>query len=813
MNYLEEIFLRFFETSINASIFLVFVLLFCKVVKEKQFTRVKYSFLILVMLRLLMPVNINSSFNIDLFNAQENINQGYEVNSEDQENIASNEDKQGYLPSAAMQEGKSNTDNQVYADRIGSIESQQDKASTDTQNYNENSNDVLQLKNDTEVEKSISAFSNENGKENLGKNFENEANLKHLYSSIIGNSETNILRCIAVIWSAGVILLIIVFLISLLRFKNKHKNFINIEESSIGRLKDEIACELNIKKKIRLCLCDDVISPCILGIFNPKIYIPRSLMQLNKKEDNMRFILMHELMHYKRGDIFVNVLSIISLILHWYNPLVWIGISKMKTYREYVCDAGVLEYLGEENNIEYGMTLINYSKVSLKTRKYERFALGFDNNSEIKGRINMIKNFREGNYKLSKKTYAVFAASVVLMLTTGISINAYSRNNTSENVATSNKVNSGEESESIKANEDKILSKVLIDSKFRNYDTIDKLQRNAGFNFKVPDYVTECNSAGGYLLLKVDDNEYAAQIYFENKDADELRQTSVKAFKGDPAKSLQKIKEDSILGFPKEGDKTETSVKDAVIAGVQGKLVTVNLSSTATPGLKSETTDFVWQDEGINYSVNYKKTYGGNPSTTLGENLSDEEVGKIVHSLKSINEVKNIEYMTDNKFNAQQTTVREMAIYNTEDLQMAEDQYLGFNPKMPLDIDEYNVKIESINARLNNMFFKADNASTGYEIDNFYIYTDKVGTISFKGSKDNIFNDIEINNGISLEDYEKQEITLGSNAVTKYFNKNEGISIYNYKIDDIYYSLSIFYDRETSDNVAEKFVTASTLIS
>ncbi len=84
---------------------------------------------------------------------------------------------------------------------------------------------------------------------------------------------------------------------------------------------------------------------------------------------------MHELVHYKRKDLIYNFLGTIIILIYWFNPMIWIISKRMKLQREYACDTYVLEVLGKEESIEYGMTLINFSKFISSSRKVPQLAI------------------------------------------------------------------------------------------------------------------------------------------------------------------------------------------------------------------------------------------------------------------------------------------------------------------------------------------------------------------------------------------------------------------------------------------------------
>ena len=62
-------------------------------------------------------------------------------------------------------------------------------------------------------------------------------------------------------------------------------------------------------------------TPFALGLRNPKIYLPSNL------ADAQEYVIAHEQTHLARRDNLAKILGYVVLILHWFNPLVWLAVS------------------------------------------------------------------------------------------------------------------------------------------------------------------------------------------------------------------------------------------------------------------------------------------------------------------------------------------------------------------------------------------------------------------------------------------------------------------------------------------------------
>ncbi len=87
-------------------------------------------------------------------------------------------------------------------------------------------------------------------------------------------------------------------------------------------------------------------SPFILGLANPKIYIPYHL-----DSQTLHYVLLHENYHIKRCDHILKTAAYLLLALHWFNPLCWLAFHLFCKDMEMSCDEHVLD---QEEHISSG---------------------------------------------------------------------------------------------------------------------------------------------------------------------------------------------------------------------------------------------------------------------------------------------------------------------------------------------------------------------------------------------------------------------------------------------------------------------------
>lgn len=104
---------------------------------------------------------------------------------------------------------------------------------------------------------------------------------------------------------------------------------------------------------------DVVVSPFVMGLLRPKIYLPLGL-----EGEGRKYIVLHEQSHIQRGDLWWKAIAQIALMLHWFNPLVYGACYLLGQDLEQACDEKVVARLGSTCKADYSRTLLAMSVVN-----------------------------------------------------------------------------------------------------------------------------------------------------------------------------------------------------------------------------------------------------------------------------------------------------------------------------------------------------------------------------------------------------------------------------------------------------------------
>lgn len=101
---------------------------------------------------------------------------------------------------------------------------------------------------------------------------------------------------------------------------------------------------------------ESVASPFILGILQPRIYLPFSL-----TENEIPSVLAHEKSHLARLDHWWKAVSYLLLTVYWFNPLMWVSYVLLGRDIELACDERVIRKMTSDERAHYSEILLRCS--------------------------------------------------------------------------------------------------------------------------------------------------------------------------------------------------------------------------------------------------------------------------------------------------------------------------------------------------------------------------------------------------------------------------------------------------------------------
>ncbi len=150
---------------------------------------------------------------------------------------------------------------------------------------------------------------------------------------------------------------------------------------------------------------DAVVTPSVYGIIQPKILLPTAY-----ASSDLAWILRHERVHIRRADNLWRLLALLTVAVHWFNPLAWAFLSCFYTDLELSCDECVAATLDVDRRKDYARALLNSKQSSVRVTS----AFGGAN---LRVRIEHLLSFKHITW-VSGALYALLLVSMAYALLT-----------------------------------------------------------------------------------------------------------------------------------------------------------------------------------------------------------------------------------------------------------------------------------------------------------------------------------------------------------------------------------------------------------
>ena len=181
--------------------------------------------------------------------------------------------------------------------------------------------------------------------------------------------------------------------LSMVRLNRKLRHGTTALDASVERAFRAAGVELGLRRLPRIVMTDLVSSPALCGVLRARLLFPSHLAgELSEAE--LRWVMLHELGHYQRRDLWVLSLLHLAAAVQWFNPLAWLAIRLGVNDTELACDDFVLRHAAGAEPSEYGDVLLKVLSAQQTTVALPAAVGIVENKRQLLRRFAMISNFR-----------------------------------------------------------------------------------------------------------------------------------------------------------------------------------------------------------------------------------------------------------------------------------------------------------------------------------------------------------------------------------------------------------------------------------
>lgn len=195
------------------------------------------------------------------------------------------------------------------------------------------------------------------------------------------------------IWVTGVVVLVLRIAIQNLVFQARLRREATPAGPALLEMLEGCRQVLGVNVQMAVLETSQVQSPAIYGFLRPTLLLPRGLAS-EFSEQELRYVLLHELAHVKRWDAVMTWVMALLQVLHWFNPVLWLAFARMRADRELACDALVLSRSRDDEAVGYGETILRLVEVMSRGKAMPGLVGILEDKAQIAERIRMIARFR-----------------------------------------------------------------------------------------------------------------------------------------------------------------------------------------------------------------------------------------------------------------------------------------------------------------------------------------------------------------------------------------------------------------------------------
>lgn len=176
---------------------------------------------------------------------------------------------------------------------------------------------------------------------------------------------------------------------------------------------------LGMNKAVDLLECPLIASPILIGFAHPSIVLPKVPLSEQQLHDTM----LHELIHYKRRDMYYKWTAQLAICIHWFNPLAYCMGRMVNRLCELSCDeAAVSHFQSADQRREYAQTLLDAMSAGHNYQEPLASLTLSGNKNLLKERLESIMNPIEKTIPKRILTAVLTAAITITSFYTGSSL-------------------------------------------------------------------------------------------------------------------------------------------------------------------------------------------------------------------------------------------------------------------------------------------------------------------------------------------------------------------------------------------------------
>ncbi len=142
------------------------------------------------------------------------------------------------------------------------------------------------------------------------------------------------------LWCAGLLVALAHSVLARRRITGLLRRSLAVTHEPVLQLARDLTQRLGLRRPVRVLTSAETAVPFVTGVACPALVLPTGFGAW--PAERLPVVLVHELMHVKRGDVAWQSLAQMCLAATWFHPLAWLALWRLRVEREHACDDAVL---------------------------------------------------------------------------------------------------------------------------------------------------------------------------------------------------------------------------------------------------------------------------------------------------------------------------------------------------------------------------------------------------------------------------------------------------------------------------------------
>lgn len=169
---------------------------------------------------------------------------------------------------------------------------------------------------------------------------------------------------LAILWLTGIVLFLLWHSIQYLLYYKRIQRSRMVADDNIKQAFHSLKDNMGISREIGLFYSNETHSPMLMGLIKPMIILP----VVKLTDQQAQLVLKHELIHYKRHDLYYKLVLLLANAVHWFNPLVYCMVHGANQDLEVMCDNAVVKDTSVAYRQTYAAAMLEIMKQGLQRK-------------------------------------------------------------------------------------------------------------------------------------------------------------------------------------------------------------------------------------------------------------------------------------------------------------------------------------------------------------------------------------------------------------------------------------------------------------